>query len=93
MDPVNSLLTYFLKSNNKDVQAICMKGFETLFACKEIDYFLTSNYVHSILGSLLPLISQNKSPLFFESLQCLRALLLSPNQHLYIHDNELSYLG
>lgn len=94
IEPSLELLVNYIEDKNLEVQSVCVRAFQDLFTSKQFDFFLPANHSSVLLKSLVNIIStiKAKSLLFTEACQCLTYFLLSSNQQLYIHNDEIDFL-
>lgn len=92
LEPAVDLLANLLQVKDKEVKSICFQAFSELFTSKQFDFFLSQNHAISISHSLIEIIRNSKLAQSLEAIQCFTFYLLSPNQQLYLHNEELSYI-
>ena len=94
IEPSIELLVNHISDKNPEIQLICIHAFQDLFTSKQFDFFLSANYSDTLLKSLINIIETTKSklPIFNEACQCLNYFILSSNQQLYVHDDDLEFL-
>jgi hypothetical protein len=88
--PTVDVLAFLLDDKNADVIAICLRAFAELFLSKHFDFFLSANHSTKLLHTLVRIMNDSRS-LFADASQCLTHFLMSPNQQLYVHGDELSF--